>query len=338
MKVLGVPPGPIVGEAKAFLMEIRLDEGEIPAEEARERLARVGASPDGVVSSPSLRARQMIGGGRGRAGVGRPQRSRARAARRRGSRRGAARRRRRRSCGATSGWLRPSRVTIIGDGSKYERRTSSRPSGSTSGPLRRARLRAASGARARTRTPTPDAARGAPGATRGRSPRSRARRPPRARGRSSRRGGTRDRRRRSRATRPAPPPSSASRFPSASCADETSSAITCAPWPAIVTAFSPAPQPRSSTRRPATSPQSRRSASVGRSGPNWTTPAPPASPRRAATRSHDSMLVMPGVLPLGVPRRRVGRATRSATPALRPRTPRPCGAPRRRGTAPPATS
>ena len=38
MNVLGVPPGRIVGEAKAFLMEIRLDEGEIPAEEARERL------------------------------------------------------------------------------------------------------------------------------------------------------------------------------------------------------------------------------------------------------------------------------------------------------------
>jgi len=38
MRVLGVPPGPIVGEAKSFLMEIRLDEGEIPAEEARERL------------------------------------------------------------------------------------------------------------------------------------------------------------------------------------------------------------------------------------------------------------------------------------------------------------
>ena len=38
MRVLGVPPGRIVGEAKAFLMEIRLDEGEIPVEEARERL------------------------------------------------------------------------------------------------------------------------------------------------------------------------------------------------------------------------------------------------------------------------------------------------------------
>ena len=38
MEFLGVPPGRIVGEAKAFLLELRLDEGEIPAEEARERL------------------------------------------------------------------------------------------------------------------------------------------------------------------------------------------------------------------------------------------------------------------------------------------------------------
>jgi poly(A) polymerase len=38
MEILGVPPGRIVGEAKEFLMEIRLDEGEISAEQARERL------------------------------------------------------------------------------------------------------------------------------------------------------------------------------------------------------------------------------------------------------------------------------------------------------------
>jgi poly(A) polymerase len=38
MEILGVPPGRIVGEAKAFLMEIRLEEGEIPEKEARERL------------------------------------------------------------------------------------------------------------------------------------------------------------------------------------------------------------------------------------------------------------------------------------------------------------
>ena len=49
MRVLGVPPGRIVGEAKAFLMEIRLDEGEIPVEEARERLL-AWARERGVVS------------------------------------------------------------------------------------------------------------------------------------------------------------------------------------------------------------------------------------------------------------------------------------------------
>ena len=38
MEILGVPPGRIVGEAKEFLMEIRLEEGEISAEQARERL------------------------------------------------------------------------------------------------------------------------------------------------------------------------------------------------------------------------------------------------------------------------------------------------------------
>jgi poly(A) polymerase len=38
MRVLGVKPGRVVGEAKAFLMEIRLDEGEISPEAARERL------------------------------------------------------------------------------------------------------------------------------------------------------------------------------------------------------------------------------------------------------------------------------------------------------------
>jgi poly(A) polymerase len=39
MEFLGVKPGPIVGEAKSFLLEIRLDEGPISKDEARERLA-----------------------------------------------------------------------------------------------------------------------------------------------------------------------------------------------------------------------------------------------------------------------------------------------------------
>jgi poly(A) polymerase len=50
MRVLDVKPGRIVGEAKAFLMEIRLDEGEIPVEEARERLL-AWAREKGVLDS-----------------------------------------------------------------------------------------------------------------------------------------------------------------------------------------------------------------------------------------------------------------------------------------------
>lgn len=38
MAFLGVPPGPIVGEALAFLLELRLDEGLVGEEEAYERL------------------------------------------------------------------------------------------------------------------------------------------------------------------------------------------------------------------------------------------------------------------------------------------------------------
>jgi poly(A) polymerase len=38
MEFLGVPPGPVVGEALAFLLEIRLDEGPISEEEAYRRL------------------------------------------------------------------------------------------------------------------------------------------------------------------------------------------------------------------------------------------------------------------------------------------------------------
>ena len=36
MERLGLEPGPVVGEALAFLMEIRMDRGEIPEEEAYE--------------------------------------------------------------------------------------------------------------------------------------------------------------------------------------------------------------------------------------------------------------------------------------------------------------
>ena len=38
MEHLGIAPGPLVGEALAFLLEIRLDEGEIGHDEAIKRL------------------------------------------------------------------------------------------------------------------------------------------------------------------------------------------------------------------------------------------------------------------------------------------------------------
>jgi poly(A) polymerase len=38
MAILDLPPGPVVGEAYAFLLEVRLDEGEIAKDEATKRL------------------------------------------------------------------------------------------------------------------------------------------------------------------------------------------------------------------------------------------------------------------------------------------------------------
>ena len=38
MRILDIPPGPVVGKAYAFLMELRLDEGPLGAEEAERRL------------------------------------------------------------------------------------------------------------------------------------------------------------------------------------------------------------------------------------------------------------------------------------------------------------
>jgi poly(A) polymerase len=39
MKFLGVPPGPIVGEALSFLLELRLEEGPMDEEESYAQLA-----------------------------------------------------------------------------------------------------------------------------------------------------------------------------------------------------------------------------------------------------------------------------------------------------------
>jgi poly(A) polymerase len=38
MEHLGVPPGPVVGRALAFLLELRMEEGPLGEEEAERRL------------------------------------------------------------------------------------------------------------------------------------------------------------------------------------------------------------------------------------------------------------------------------------------------------------
>ena len=224
-------------------------------------------------------------------------------------------------------------IVTIGDGSKYERRTSSAPSGSAAGLVVVAPDRErASGGRARTRTRRP--ARSTRCTWRNRRSRSSIScTTPAASARSIESA--------RRNARSAASPSCHSTRTSAASASRraerelrrrtTSIAITCAPWRAIATAFSPAPHPMSSTRRPLTSPQSRRSASVGRSGPNCTVSALArlAAPRRDADPTPACSSCRHSAARQC---RAGGRATR------RPRTPRSSGAPRRRGTAPAATS
>jgi poly(A) polymerase len=48
MSFLGIPPGPLVGEARDFLMEVRLEEGEVGADEAYRRLEE-WAGPRGII-------------------------------------------------------------------------------------------------------------------------------------------------------------------------------------------------------------------------------------------------------------------------------------------------
>jgi poly(A) polymerase len=59
MAYLGVPPGPLVGEARDFLLEIRLEEGEIDEDEAYRRLeqwaAAHGIEPAGELVPPRPR-------------------------------------------------------------------------------------------------------------------------------------------------------------------------------------------------------------------------------------------------------------------------------------------
>ena len=43
MRVLGVPPGPVVGKAYHFLLELRITEGELGRERATQELRRWAA-------------------------------------------------------------------------------------------------------------------------------------------------------------------------------------------------------------------------------------------------------------------------------------------------------
>jgi poly(A) polymerase len=52
MAFLDVPPGPVVGEALAFLLDIRLDEGPISEDDARDRLAAWAADQGIQVARP----------------------------------------------------------------------------------------------------------------------------------------------------------------------------------------------------------------------------------------------------------------------------------------------
>ncbi|HET9730194.1 MAG TPA: CCA tRNA nucleotidyltransferase, partial [Acidimicrobiia bacterium] len=50
MRFLDVPPGPVVGEALAYLLEIRLDEGPISEADAYERLGAWARDREGATS------------------------------------------------------------------------------------------------------------------------------------------------------------------------------------------------------------------------------------------------------------------------------------------------
>jgi poly(A) polymerase len=62
MAFLGVPPGPVIGEAHRFLMDVRMDEGEIAEDEAYARLdawARDrGLEPSGERVPPKPRKKE----------------------------------------------------------------------------------------------------------------------------------------------------------------------------------------------------------------------------------------------------------------------------------------
>jgi len=52
MRVLGVPPGPVVGRAYNFLLELRITEGELGRERAAHELLRWAAEVEGIIPPP----------------------------------------------------------------------------------------------------------------------------------------------------------------------------------------------------------------------------------------------------------------------------------------------
>jgi len=52
MRVLGVPPGPVVGRAYNFLLELRITEGELGPERAAQELLRWAAEVEGIIPPP----------------------------------------------------------------------------------------------------------------------------------------------------------------------------------------------------------------------------------------------------------------------------------------------
>ena len=52
MRVLGVPPGPVVGRARNFLLELRITEGELGQERATQELLRWAAEVGISVPEP----------------------------------------------------------------------------------------------------------------------------------------------------------------------------------------------------------------------------------------------------------------------------------------------
>ena len=63
MAVLGVPPGPIVGRAYKFLLELRLDEGPIGEEAAEARLREWFAGLDGSAGGSAAGRGDSAGSG-----------------------------------------------------------------------------------------------------------------------------------------------------------------------------------------------------------------------------------------------------------------------------------